>query len=78
MTTAWCRAKRHTLANALRIAADEYARMASLQKGERWTVPTGAPRDGLDRIIASFEAQATDARRLADEIEQADAVQLED
>lgn len=61
-------AKRHTLAAALRVAAAQYEQDAS-----------GLGQDPRhQRLALCFKDQAADAKRLADEIEQADVIQLED
>jgi hypothetical protein len=61
-------AKRHILANALRVAAEQYANDAK----------TTAAVPGHDRLALQFKAQAGDALSLADQIEQADTIALED
>jgi hypothetical protein len=70
-------AKRHTLANALRIAADQYDADALVHN----TPPADAmywSDDGRKRLVRCFQDQATDARKLADAIEQAGTIMLED
>lgn len=61
-------AKRSTLANALRLAALQYDQDAE----------TSARVPGHDRLAESFKTQAREARKLADEIEQAATIGLED
>jgi hypothetical protein len=71
------RAKRHTLANALRVAADQYEADALVHN----TPPADAmywSDEGRRRIVETFEQQARDARKLADAIEQAERIELED
>lgn len=58
-------AKRSTLANALRLAAVQYDRNACISHGN-------------EQLAESFKTQARDARKLADEIEQAATIRLED
>lgn len=58
-------AKRHTLANAMRVAAEVYDR-----DSVNFEIPA--------RTRDQFLRQAFEARKLADEIEQADAITLED
>lgn len=58
-------AKRHTLANALRVAAEQYA-ADSVSSAVH------------PRIAESFKSQAAEAIALADAIEQADTIRLED
>lgn len=71
-------AKRHTLANALRVAADQFDADALVHAKE----PEGG--EGLmsimarESMVAQFAHQATEARILADEIEQATVITLED
>lgn len=69
-------AKRHTLANALRVAAEQYdadALAHSKPPPEGVMDPAGRAR-----LVQCFTDQAADVRRLADEIEQADTIRLED
>jgi hypothetical protein len=61
-------AKRHTLINALRIAASQYAADAH----------TCSCTPGHDRMAMDFKAQAGEALGLADQIEQSDTIRLED
>lgn len=71
------KAKRHTLADALRVAADQYDSDAL----EHSKLPAGEglmTAEGRARIVECFTLQAADARRLAGEIEQSAIVQLED
>lgn len=63
-------AKRHTLANALRVAAEQYDSAAHTS--------SCLPAPGGPRLEQGFICQAKEARELADAIEQADAVRLED
>ena len=81
------RAQRHTLANALRVAADQYAAdatiFANLATAEAARTDLGestaaALATGHGRTATTFAAQAVAARRLAEEIEQADSIQLDD
>lgn len=70
-------AKRHILAQALRVAAEQYdadARVHAtpLGDGEYWS------EAGRKRLVECFEQQALNARALADAIEQADTIKLED
>lgn len=71
-------AKRHTLANALRVAAEQYNADASVHARE----PAGGEGlmsvEGRTRLVECFEQQAADVRRLADAIEQAATIHLED
>lgn len=55
-------AKRHTLANALRIAAEEYAKAAKVDPN----------------LASTFERQAIEVIDLASEIENAETISLED
>ena len=57
-------AKRHTLANALRVAAVQYAIDAN----------SGHP----PRVVESFQRQAAEANKLAERIEESDLIELED
>jgi hypothetical protein len=57
-------AARHTLANALHTAA--------------WAYETEANRTTDARLIEQFRRQAVDAKQLAEQIEQADAIELRD
>lgn len=66
-------AQRHTLANALRVAADQYAADA---EGFRKYAEGDAPQ--FKRTVEQFEHQAKEARELADAIEQAATIRLED
>lgn len=61
-------AKRSTLANALRAAAHQYDDDAE----------TCAVASGHERLAESFKTQAAEARKLADDIEQAATIRLED
>jgi hypothetical protein len=61
-------AKRHTLANALRIAAKQYE--------DDGRVAAATPRH--ERMEEMFKEQAREAWVLADEIEQSDSIHLED
>lgn len=71
-------AKRHTLANALRVAADQYEADALVSSKE----PVGGEGmmspEGRARLVERFEFQAVEVRRLADAIEQSDILRLED
>lgn len=70
-------AKRHTLANALRVAADQYDADALVHN----TPPADAmywSDASRKRLVECFENQARDVRRLADAIEQAATITLED
>lgn len=55
-------AKRHTLINAIRIAAEEYEKAAQIDPNLRDT----------------FTRQALEAREMADAIEEADTIRLQD
>lgn len=55
--------QRHTLANCLRTAAEQFDRDAAVM---------------LPRMADQFRRQAAEARTLADGIEQTDSIQLED
>ena len=61
-------AKRHTLANALRVAAAQYNDDAH----------NAACHPGQDRRRVQFENQAQEAFDLADQIEQEATIRLED
>ena len=70
-------AKRHILSNALRVAADQYEADALVHSKP----PADAmywSDDGRKRIVETFERQAADVRKLADDIEQAGTITLED
>jgi hypothetical protein len=71
-------AKRHTLSNALRVAAAQYATDAMVQAKE----PAGGEglmsTEGRQRLVDCFNAQAKEAFQLADDIEQANTINLED
>lgn len=58
-------AKRHTLTNALRVAAQVFVNDAAIS-------------DQPERLREGFTRQAAEARKLADDIEQADSITLED
>lgn len=73
-------AKRHTLANALRVAAEQYEQDAAFHA-------PGGPADKGEALMdararasmcAQFERQSAEARKLADDIEQSDTIRLED
>jgi hypothetical protein len=69
-------AKRHILAGALRVAADQYdadALSHSIAPPEN-----PMPAEGRQRLVDCFAQQALDARALADQIEQSDKIALED
>lgn len=69
------KAKRHTLALALRTAAKVYEEDA-LKASE---LKDGKPLpEGIKRLAAQFDMQAKEANELADAIEAADTVVLED
>jgi len=72
-------AKRHTLANALIVAADQYEQDAAFfspaKAAERGEI---LPLEARARFIACFEKQAADARKLAADIEQSSTIDLED
>lgn len=61
-------ANRSTLANALRVAAIQYQTDAETCRRE----------PGHERIVEAFEQQSHEAIALADMIEQADTIRLED
>lgn len=61
-------AKRHTLANALRVAAESYAVIAK----------DFTKVEGHERVAKQFEEQALAALDMALEIEQAETIRLED
>lgn len=61
-------AKRQTLINALRVAAEQYA--ADAQNCSK--------TPGHDRMALQFKAQSGEALGLADEIENAATIRLED
>jgi hypothetical protein len=74
-------AKRSTLCNALRVAAECYQIDARTHRtgearmhrtGETWT------EEARRRLVEQFERQAREAFALADEIEQADTIELQD
>jgi hypothetical protein len=74
-------AKRSTLCNALRVAAECYqidarthrTREARMHRtGETWT------EEARRRLVEQFDRQAREAFALADEIEQADTIELQD
>jgi hypothetical protein len=74
-------AKRSTLCNALRVAAECYQIDARMHRtgearmhrtGETWT------EEARRRLVEQFERQAREAFALADEIEQADTIELQD
>jgi len=69
--------KRHILANALHIAADQYADDARVH-GDPSQTPGYETPQGRQRIVAEFARQACEARKLADDIEQAATITLED
>jgi hypothetical protein len=71
------RAKRHTLVNALRVAADQYDADALVHNSPPTDAMYWSP-EGRRRIVETFERQAIDARKLADAIEQAERIELED
>lgn len=62
------RAKRNTLVNALHAAADQYHTDADNLVG----IP------GHAEMLERFKQQATEARKLADDIEQEDVILLDD
>lgn len=66
--------KRHLLSSALRVAALQYeadARACTTAQDGVGAVPR-------DRLVQAFKSQAAEVSRLADEIEQADVIRLED
>ena len=65
-------AKRHTLTNALLAAADEYEKISAR------IADSDGPNAGIDSLSHQFARQAEEDRALADEIEQGDAITLED
>lgn len=65
--------KRHTVANALRIAAVQYLADAATFK-----IYADGDAPQFRRTQEAFEAQAREATALADEIEQADCLYLAD
>jgi hypothetical protein len=66
-------AKRSTLCNVLRVAAECYQIDARTHRtGETWT------EEARRRLVEQFERQAREAFALADEIEQADTIELQD
>ncbi len=71
-------AKRYTLANALRAAADQYdadaLEHAKVPAGGEWLMSVKV----RSRMVSGFEKQAKEARAMADVIEQADVIRLED
>jgi hypothetical protein len=71
------RAKRHVLANALRVAAEQFDADA-LVHNDGFVTPGYRTQEGRQRVVDQFEAQAREARKLADEIEQAERIELED
>lgn len=71
-------AKRHTLANALRVAAEQYACDALAMKAEPNDLDQRMPTATRRRIAEQFERQAIEAIDLALAIEQADTIDLED
>jgi hypothetical protein len=71
------RAKRHILTNALRLAAEQYDADALVHNDPVQT-PGYGTEEGRKRIVETFERQAVDARKLADAIEQAERIELED
>jgi hypothetical protein len=68
-------AKRSTLANALRVAAGQYDADALTHATVRRAL---IPALGRRRMVEQFERQARTARTLAEEIEQAEVIELED
>lgn len=71
-------AKRHTLANVLRVAAEQYACHALALKAEPNAGEGLMPRAARLRLAEQFERQAIEVRDLALAIEQADTIDLED
>lgn len=71
-------AKRHTLSNALRVAALQYQTDAEVHRVE----PAGGEglmlREARASIVRCFEDQAKEANALADEIDEKDVLWLED
>lgn len=61
-------AKRSALVNALHIAASQYDQDAEVC----------ARTPGHEQLEESFKTQASDARKLIDDIEQANTIRLED
>lgn len=70
-------AKRHTLASALRVAATQYDDDA-LVHGDPGQTPGYETVEGRRRIVRQFLWQADQARKLADAVEEADTIKLED
>lgn len=72
-------ANRHTLANALRVAAEVYDADAQSQDShaEQHRV-AGKETSGILRVRDQFREQAHDARKLAASIEEADTITLQD
>lgn len=59
---------KQTIVNALRLAAEMYARDAQMASEQARTSING-PDGCVSRLAEQFERQAVDAKRLADEIE---------
>ncbi len=70
--------KRHTLANALRVAAEQYACHALALKAEPNAGEGIMPRAARLRLAQQFERQAIETRELALAIEQSNTIDLED
>lgn len=62
--------KRHTLVNAIRIASEEYAKIAINM--------AGSENPGEKSLASQFEQQALEAIDLAMELENFDLIRLED
>jgi hypothetical protein len=74
-------AKRSTLCNALRVAAECYqidARTHRTGKARMHRTGETCTEEARRRLVEQFERQAREAFALADEIEQADTIELQD
>lgn len=63
------RINRATLANALRVAGEQYQADSQLSYG---------PGPEMDSLVTQFKRQAMEVRKLADDVEQADVIILID
>lgn len=64
--------KRHTLVNALRIASEEYAKIAA------GMADSDGPNAGEQSLAGQFQRQAIETIDLAMEIENSETIRLED
>jgi hypothetical protein len=72
------KAKRHTLANALHLAASRYEEDATFLRSAPKPDDPLRNIEARSRLAEQFERQAKEVRTLVDAIEQADKIRLED